>query len=143
MRLICGMLHLDGRSASEGLLRAMAAQIDVERLRPSLCLWRNGPAGFAVLDFSARGAQASALPELGASTIAADVRLDEPFELGRKLSGDAPVTEDALLLAALERFGPSGLDQVLGDFAFASWNKTTEHLVCARDAFGIRPLAYV
>ncbi|MGH6822019.1 MAG: asparagine synthase-related protein [Methylocella sp.] len=143
MRLICGLLHLDGTSASEELLRAMAAQMDVERLRPSLCLWRNGPAGFAVLDFSARGAQASALPELSASTIAADVRFDEPFELRQKLSGDAPVTEDALLLAALERFGPSGLDQVQGDFALASWNKTTERLVCARDAFGIRPLAYV
>jgi asparagine synthase (glutamine-hydrolysing) len=143
MRLICGMLHLDGTSASEELLRVMAAQMDVERLRPSLCLWRNGPAGFAVLDFSVRGAQASALPELSASTIAADVRLDEPVEIGRKLYGDAPVTEDALLLAALVRFGPSGLDQVLGDFALASWNKTTQRLVCARDAFGIRPLAYV
>jgi hypothetical protein len=38
MRLICGTLHLDGTSASEELLRAMAAQMDVERLRPSLRL---------------------------------------------------------------------------------------------------------
>ncbi len=143
MRLICGIVHLDGTSASDELLRAMSAQMNAERLRPSLCLWRNGPVGFAVLDFSARGAQASALPELNASTIAADVRLDEPGELERKLHSDAPVTEDALLLAALERFGPSGLYQVLGDFALASWNKTTQRLVCARDAFGIRPLAYV
>jgi hypothetical protein len=86
------MLHLDGTSANDELLRGMAAQMDVERLRPSLRLWRNGPAGFAVLDFSARGAQASALPELGASTIAADVRLDEPVELRWKLSPNAPVT---------------------------------------------------
>jgi asparagine synthase (glutamine-hydrolysing) len=56
---------------------------------------------------------------------------------------DAPVTEDTLLLAALERFGPSGLDQVLGDFAFASWNNISQRLVCTRDVFGIRPLAYV
>ena len=143
MRLICGVLHLDGANAREELLRAMAAQMDVPRLRASLRLWRDGPVGFAVLDFSARGAPASALPELGAATIAADVRLDEPVALGRKLVGDAPVTEDALLLSALERFRPSGLDRVLGDFALASWNKTTQRLVCARDAFGIRPLAYV
>jgi asparagine synthase (glutamine-hydrolysing) len=142
MRLICGTLHLDGTSVSEELLRAMAAQMDVKRLRPSLCLWRNGPVGFAVLDFSARGAQASTLPELGTSTIAADVRLDEPVALARKLHANAAVGEDALLLTALERFGPSGLDQVLGDFALASWNTTTQRLVCARDAFGIRPLAY-
>jgi len=32
---------------------------------------------------------------------------------------------------------------VLGDFALASWNETTQQLVCARDIFGIRPLAYV
>jgi asparagine synthase (glutamine-hydrolysing) len=143
MRLICGVLHLDGANASEELLRAMAAQMEVKRLRPSLCLWRNGPAGLAVLDFSARGEPAPALPELGASTIAADVRLDEPVALAQTLNGDAPVKEDALLLAVLERDGPSGLDRVLGDFALASWNKTTQRLVCARDAFGIRPFAYV
>src|ERR1035437_312832 len=143
MRLICGVLHLDGAIASEELLRAMAAQVDVPRLRPSLSLWRNGPAGLAVLDFSARGAPASALPELGASTIAADVRLDEPVALERTLDRGGAVAEDALLLAALERFGPSGLDKVLGDFAMASWNESTQHLVCARDIFGIRPLAYV
>ena len=28
MRLICGMLRLDGANASEDLLRAMAAQMD-------------------------------------------------------------------------------------------------------------------
>jgi asparagine synthase (glutamine-hydrolysing) len=143
MRLICGVLHLDGAAASEELLRAMAAQMDVKRLRPSLGLWRNGPVGFAVLDFSARGMAASALPELGTSTIAADVRLDEPLALARKLDREGAIAEDALLLAALERFGPDGLDQVLGDFALASWNKATQRLVCARDVFGIRPLAYV
>jgi asparagine synthase (glutamine-hydrolysing) len=143
MRLICGVCHLDGATASEDLLRAMAAQMDVPRLRPSLCLWRGGPAGLAVLDFSARGAPAPPLPETAASIMAADVRLDEPVALARMLGRDAPQVEDALLLAAFERSGPSGLDQVLGDFAFASWNKNAQRLVCGRDIFGIRPLAYV
>jgi asparagine synthase (glutamine-hydrolysing) len=143
VRLICGLFQLDGANADETLLRAMAARMDVPRLCPSLRLWRNGPIGFVVLDFSGRGAPASALPELGASTIAADVRLDEPVALVRKLDHDGAVAEDALLLAALEQFGPSGLERVLGDFALASWNKATQRLVCARDAFGIRPLAYV
>lgn len=142
MRLICGVLHLDGANASEDLLRAMAAQMNVPRLRPSLRLWREGPVALAVLDFSARGAPVSVLPETARSIMAADVRLDEPIALARTLGGDAPEIEDALLLAALERSGPSGLNQVLGDFAFASWNKNAQRLVCARDAFGIRPLAY-
>jgi asparagine synthase (glutamine-hydrolysing) len=95
------------------------------------------------LDFSARGAPPSALPESGASIIAADVRLDEPTELARQLGARTPAAEDSLLLTALERFGPSGLDQALGDFALASWNKATQRLVLARDVFGVRPLAYV
>jgi asparagine synthase (glutamine-hydrolysing) len=141
MRLICGLFHLDGANAREDLLRSMVAQMDLPRLRPSLRLWREGPVGFAVLDFSVRAT--SALPETARSIMVADVRLDEPIALARGLGCDAPKTEDALLLAMLERSGPFALDQVLGDFAFASWNKNTQRLVCARDAFGIRPLAYV
>src|SRR5665213_1167653 len=143
MRLICGVFHLKGEGASEELLRAMVAQMDVPRLRPSLRTWRAGPVGLAVIDFAARGAPAPALPAKGASTIAADVRLDEAAALAHRLGGDATAAEDALLLAALERFGPAGLDLVLGDFAFASWNEKTQRLICGRDAFGIRPLAYV
>ena len=143
MRLICGLFHLDGANASEEVLRAMAAQMDVPRLRPSLRLWQDGPVGLAVLDFSMRAAAAPALPETARSIMAADVRLDEPIALARRLGSGAPETEDALLLTVLERFGPSALDLVLGDFSFASWNKNAQRLVCARDAFGIRPLAYV
>jgi asparagine synthase (glutamine-hydrolysing) len=111
-------------------------------LAPSLRLWRDGPVGLAALDFSARGIPVPALTESGASTMAADVRLDEPDVLRRAL-GNAQGTEDSLLLSALEKFGPFGLDRVLGDFAFASWNRNTQHLICGRDAFGVRPFAYV
>lgn len=142
MRLICGVLHLDGASANEALLRAMAGQMDVPRLRPSLRLWRDGPVGLAVLDFCARGALPSALAQTASSTMAADVRLDEPAALACLLHRDRAEAEDALLLGALEQFGPSGLDRVLGDFAFACWDADTQRLVCGRDLFGVRPLAY-
>jgi asparagine synthase (glutamine-hydrolysing) len=143
MRLICGLFHLDGAKANEDLLRTMAAQMDLQPLRSSLRLWHDGPVGFGVLDFSVGSAPAPALRETARSIMAADVRLDEPIALAGRLGSDAPKTEEALLLAILERFGSSALDQVLGDFAFASWNKKAQRLVCARDAFGIRPLAYV
>ena len=100
-----------------------------------------GRFGLGLLDFSAGATEGPALPRLGASTITADVRLDEPDKLRSMIGREQP--EDALLLAALERYGPSGLDQVLGDFAFANWNSQTQSLICARDAFGIRPLSYV
>jgi len=71
MRLICGIFHLDCTDAREGLLRGMAAQMSVSRRRPSLRLWQDGPVGLAVLDFSAHDAPVPALPESGASTMAA------------------------------------------------------------------------
>jgi asparagine synthase (glutamine-hydrolysing) len=140
MRVVCGILHLNGANASEELLRNMAAQMDVPQLRPSLRLWRDGPVGFALYDSSAH--EAPALAETAASIIAADVRLDEPIALARMLGCD-PQPEDALLLAALDRLGLSSLDRVLGDFAFARWDASAQRLVCGRDIFGIRPLAYV
>ncbi len=142
MRLICGVLNLDGANASDDLLRAMAAEMAVPRLRPGLSLWRDGPVGLAVLDFSSRGGPVRAIPETAASVMAADVRLDEPVALARLLDQDAAQAEDVLLLAALECFGPSALDRVLGDFAFAHWQKKAGRLVCGRDIFGVRPFAY-
>src|ERR1035437_4168931 len=75
--------------------------------------------------------------------MAADVRLDDPETLRQAIGAALPISEDALLLAVLENYGPAGLDRVLGDFAFANWNRNTQRLTCGRDAFGIRPFAYV
>src|SRR6202044_1733171 len=142
MRLICGLLNLDGANASADLLRAMAAEMVLPRLRPGLSLWRDGPGGLAALDFSRRGGSAGTLPEMAGTVIAADVRLDEPETL-RTPDLPAAAEEDLLLLATLERFGPSALNRVLGDFAFAHWQKSAGRLVCGRDIFGVRPFAYV
>jgi asparagine synthase (glutamine-hydrolysing) len=143
MRLICGIFQLDGVSAGEERLRAMIAQMDIPRLYPCLRVWREGPVALAVLDFSGRGEAASELPERHGSIMAADVRLDEPEALGRVVGAAAPISDNDLFLAALEKFGPAGLDRVLGDFAFANWHRDTQRLTCGRDAFGIRPFAYV
>jgi asparagine synthase (glutamine-hydrolysing) len=143
MRLICGIFHLDGTDAREGLLRAMAAQMDIPRLHPSLRLWRDGPIGLATLDFCVGSMPAPALPQSGDWTMAADVRLDEPEVLRRTLDANVQSSEDSLLLSVLQKFGPSGLDRVLGDFAFASWNRSTHRLTCGCDVFGIRPFAFM
>ena len=141
MRLICGLMQLNGAAVDPGRLRAMAAQMDVPRLHPRLTVWSEGPAGLAVLDFAARGR--TDLPGDDADILAADVRLDEPDLLARTLDRDVGAADDELLFAALQRFGASGLDRVLGDFAFGSWDRKAARLVCGRDAMGIRPLSYV
>lgn len=137
MRLICGLWNLDGIPVQENLLRKMAAQLTEPRLRPRLRVGRDGAVGLAVLDFARTDLPHSDLPQSGAAVIAADVRLDEPSAA----SGDD--WPDRALMAALETSGPSGLAQLLGDFAFASWNRDAEELTCGRDVFGIRPLSYV
>jgi len=136
MRLIGGLLRLDGGAVNDGALRGMAMQMVEDRLQPALRTKCEGPIGLAVLDFAAR--DDARLPVSGASVMAADVRLDER----EKLAAGADVAEDALLLAALEKNGPAGLDQLLGDFAFAAWNRETQTLTCGRDIFGVRPLSY-
>lgn len=142
MRLICGVLRLDGAHAGQDQLRAMAAQMAAPHLRPSLILWNSGPVGLAILDFAIGSGSPPALPETDTAVLAADVRLDEPAALAHMLGRNAPRAEDALLLALLERFGTSTLPRVLGDFAFAGWNRTTQRLTCGRDVFGVRPLSY-
>src|SRR5690242_5710695 len=139
MQLICGIFQLDGAVASEKRLHGMVEQMNVPRLHPSLCIWRDGPVALAILDFSKRGGPASALLEQHSLIMAADVRLDEPMMLRQAVGAAAATSENALLLAALEMYGPAGLDRVLGDFAFASWNRRTHRLTCGRDALGIRP----
>jgi asparagine synthase (glutamine-hydrolysing) len=146
MRLICGVFHLDGAPANDDRLDRMVARMDVPRLRPSVRTWREGPVGLAVLEFSPCRAPGPppAWPERDGSIMVADVRLDEPDTLRRALGLEASTADDdAVLLAALDRLGPSGLDRVLGDFAFARWNRHTQCLTCGRDVFGIRPLSYV
>jgi len=133
VRLICGLIRLDGEDADEALLRAMAAQMDVPRLRPSFGHWQQGPAALCVLDFSATSGTALALPQSSSRVMAADVRLDAPM----------PMPADTQLLSTFEQHGPRALDGVLGDFAFACWDRSTQVLVCGRDAFGVRPFAYV
>jgi asparagine synthase (glutamine-hydrolysing) len=142
MRLICGVLHLDGTSASKALLERMAAQMDVPRLQPARRIWLEGPVGLAVVDFGARNLPAAPVPEQGSAVMAADVRLDEPAEVRRTVGAAADASEDVTLLAHIEKFGPRGLDRILGDFAFAHWDRAGRRLICGRDAFGVRPFVY-
>ena len=143
MRLICGVMQLDGTAADAGLLRAMAAQMQTAQARPSVRFWQEGPAGFGLLDFSPRADAVPSLPESAVSVMLADARLDQPAAVAASYDCAASAADDALLLAAMERGGEAALGDVLGDFAFAHWSRAARRLTCGRDIFGIRPLVYV
>lgn len=142
MRLICGVWHLDGRPAPASTLDAMAREMIAPGLDARIRTWRDGTLGLAVVDFSrGAGASTSLTPDAEGRVLAADVRLDEPGALGTTLNR-APCDDDALLLAALSRWGAEAPRHVLGDYAFAAWNAKTRTLLCGRDALGVRPLVY-
>jgi len=141
MRLICGLLQLDGGTANEGMLRRMAVEMQGPGLRPVVTIWTEGPIGLALIDFSEN--VPSALPTNADGIILADVRLDERDSLARACAADVRLGDDALLCSAVEALGPERLEGVMGDFAFGFWNRRTLRLTCARDIFGVRPLAYI
>jgi asparagine synthase (glutamine-hydrolysing) len=81
----------------------------------------------------------------GRFSLVADVRLDNREELLERLRGKAgpqPLSDAALLLACLEAWGIEALERILGDYAFACWDRRSASLLLARDPLGQRPLYY-
>ncbi len=51
-------------------------------------------------------------------------------------------TDAELCARAFERWGDSCAVELIGEFAFAIWDRRAKRLFCARDPFGVRPLYY-
>lgn len=128
MRLICGILHLDGTAATAGPLDAMAAAMVPPGLTPRVDMRVNGPLGLAVVDFNSQG---GGLIERDGSIIAADARLDRP--------GRDPAQ---MLVDATARYGVDFPDHVDGDVAIAVWRPDRAELLLGRDFMGVRPLSW-
>ena len=80
----------------------------------------------------------------GRFALVADVRLDNREELGSALglsSGDGRTLADSeVMLRALERWGEAAPEHLLGDFAFAWFDRRENRLLLGRDPLGQRPL---
>lgn len=73
--------------------------------------------------------------------LAFDGRLDNRADLARALDLRAQgLTDSALILAALSRWGAAAPRHFIGPFAIAAWDQQAERLLLARDAMGERPL---
>jgi len=82
----------------------------------------------------------------GRYALVADVRIDNRDELisdcGLRAEDSAGLCDAALLLCAIEKWGLSALDRIIGPYAFALWDGIERCLSLARDPFGLRPLCY-
>lgn len=83
----------------------------------------------------------------GQFALVADVRLDNRSELQEwlRLSSAAlrAMSDATLLLRCWLQWQETALDRIVGDFAFALWDRRNQTLTLARDYIGQRPLHYV
>lgn len=78
--------------------------------------------------------------------ITSDARIDNRDELISVLQlnncASEKITDSQLILAAYEKWGEQCPKHLLGDFAFAIWDKQKQILFCARDHIGVKPFYY-
>lgn len=86
----------------------------------------------------------------GQTWLTADARIDGREELIQKLRGKLdrpinrePIPSDAELIGlAYEAWADECVAHLIGDFAFAIWDRRSQRLFCARDHFGVKPFYF-
>jgi asparagine synthase (glutamine-hydrolysing) len=120
---IAGVLHTDGRPANAAMVRRMAEALAHRGPDGEVC-WISGSTGLAHRRLASASAEdRPPLVDAEGRALVVDGRLDEPLERFR-------------------RQGAAFVDDAVSEFAVAAWDAPARTLVCARDAFGAKPLYY-
>ncbi|MCM3901866.1 MAG: asparagine synthetase B, partial [Pyrinomonadaceae bacterium] len=149
MSAIFGMHYLDDRPVPRSYLARMS-EVLAHRGPDGSRLWCDGTVGLGQrMLWTTPESLNESLPfqdSSGDFVITTDARLDNRDELisnldssGLKVKG---ITDSELILAAYRQWGECCTEKLLGDFAFAIWDKRERILFCARDHFGVRPFYY-
>jgi asparagine synthase (glutamine-hydrolysing) len=112
--------------------------------------WSEGPIGLGCLSLHSTEESVGETQPLkhfeSGIRLVADVRLDNREELletlGVAASEGRRTSDAALVLLAYLKWGEDCVLHLIGDFAFAVWDRRTNSLLCARDQVGIRPLYF-
>ena len=145
---ICGCLRLDGREVLEAELAAMTRQLE-GRGPEGVRHYQGGSVALGhTLLATTPEALVEQLPLIDSDSgcwITADLRLDnreELFDLLGLHEHGRVIGDGELALRAYLRWGEDCPKHLLGDFAFVIWDPRNQHLFCARDHLGIKPLIY-
>ena len=146
---IFGLIHFDDRPIQPDALRAM---------RDAMAywgpdgggLWHEGGAGLGqLLLYNTPESLHETMPLVGGGgnlVLVAGARLDNREELCDLFGiphGERPVTPDGrLILRAYEKWGDDCPRRLIGDWAFAVWDRRERRLSLARDHFGNTALYY-
>jgi len=146
---IVGIFNPNGEPVDSGLLRELTAFM-AKRGPDAQRTWSDAGLGFghAMLRTTweaEREVQPCTLD--GEVWIIADARIDGREDLTSELQAagcpcDLQSTEPELILHAYQTWGEDCVLNLIGDFAFAIWNRRTRRLFCARDHFGVKPFYY-
>lgn len=144
---ITGIFRRDGRDIDPSDIKKMNDKI-VHRGPDGSNVWCEGPVAFGhqMLHTTPESLHEE-LPfedeELGL-VITADARIDNREDLAPKLGIEDKeyVSDSYFILKSYEKWGEKCPEELLGDFAFAIWDKNKEILFCARDHMGVKPFYY-
>ena len=150
MSAIAGFVRLDGAPAAPQDIARMLEAMAAFRHADAQGSWHEGAAGLGhLLERRAPEDAFERQPLAGTDgrfILSGDFRLDNREELARALGLRAAELEhtpdSALVLGAWEKWGQDCPAELLGDFAFAIWDRHERVLFCVRDHVGIRPLYY-
>ncbi|KAB8330903.1 lasso peptide isopeptide bond-forming cyclase [Scytonema tolypothrichoides VB-61278] len=146
---IMGIYYLDDRPVDRENL-GMMVEILAHRGPDDADIWIDGAVGFGHrMLWTTPESLLEKLPlanGTGNLVITSDARIDNRDELINTLEFDnflpEKITDSELILAAYEKWRESCPEHLLGDFAFAIWDKRQQSLFCARDHLGVKPFYY-
>lgn len=144
-----GFYNLDKRPVDRDLLTRMTRAI-AHRGPDGEGYWVDGPIGLGhrLLHTTPESLQESQPLASGEHefVIVCDGRMDNRAELRALFMREGLAlctnTDVELVLRAYERWGVDCPSHLIGDFAFAIWDRRHHRLFCARDAIGVKPFYY-
>ena len=146
---IMGIYHLDGHPVDREKISKMV-DILAHRGVDGADIWLDKSVGFGHrMLWTTPESLIEKLPLVkqdGDLVITSDARIDNREELIAKLQiNNRPsdkIVDSELILAAYEKWGEHCPEHLLGDFAFAIWDKRKQKVFCARDPMGVKPFYY-
>src|SRR5262249_55006083 len=146
---LAGVFGLHGRAVDAKLLKKLTAAV-AHRGPDGEGYWSDGPVGLghriSRTTPESLSEKQPLLDEGGNLCLVLDGRVDNRAELaawlrdeGVRLRAD---TDAELVLQSYALWADGCASHLVGDFAFAIWDRGRRRLFCARDPLGIRPLYY-
>jgi asparagine synthase (glutamine-hydrolysing) len=146
---IFGVYYFDGQSAKPEVLQQMSDTL-AHRGSDGADIWYQNNVGLGHrLLWTTPESLLEKQPltdEHGNCVITADARIDNRDELISRLDlkglDAEKLTDVEIILKAYHKWGEQCPQELLGDFAFAIWDRRKQQLFCARDHFGVKSFYY-